>query len=293
MPGGGCWEVGPGQITDDSEMAMCLARALSQHEVSTQLPVDDIAAWYGKWLQSPPFDIGITTSKALAAALPSDGKDVLGLGQRVINNAAQVNQQSQSNGGLMRITPLAVWSHTCADDVITEHARRDTSLTHPDAATQDASATYCLAIAHLINHPGDSAGAFERAQGWASGHAQPLVVAWLQEAVAPGPGPAVHPNDGWVHWGFVLAFRALHLQTSYSEAIRHVLLLGGDTDTNAAIVGGMVGALHGATAIPSIMKDPVLNRTSSSHGRKRPDFLQGGLLPGLFDKLYAAAGGTL
>lgn len=46
------------QITDDSEMAMCLARALSQHEVSTQLPVDDIAAWYGKWLQSPPFDIG-------------------------------------------------------------------------------------------------------------------------------------------------------------------------------------------------------------------------------------------
>jgi hypothetical protein len=48
----------PLQITDDSEMALCLAQALVAHPASEQLPMNDIAFWYGKWIQSPPFDIG-------------------------------------------------------------------------------------------------------------------------------------------------------------------------------------------------------------------------------------------
>jgi hypothetical protein len=68
-----------------------------------------------------------------------------------------------------------------------------------------------------------------------------------------------------------------------------VLLLGGDTDTNAAIVGGLSGALWGAAALPSDMTEPVLQFGQGSVGRKRPSFLHPDQLPQLFEQLWSAA----
>jgi hypothetical protein len=85
--------------------------------------------------------------------------------------------------------------------------------------------------------------------------------------------------------------RALHLELPYQQAISHVLLLGGDTDTNAAIVGGMVGAYHGAAGIPDFMKGPVLERSVESPGRGRPAFLQACLVPQLTEELMRAGEG--
>ena len=64
FPGGGCFRVKPGQFTDDSEMAMCLMHGLIE---GTEGPVDQmaIAARYLDWYESPPFDIGITTRRAM------------------------------------------------------------------------------------------------------------------------------------------------------------------------------------------------------------------------------------
>lgn len=82
------------------------------------------------------------------------------------------------------------------------------------------------------------------------------------------------------------ACRALHLELPYTEAIRAVLLLGGDTDTNAAIVGGLVGALWGAAAIPASMKQPVLSFGRGSGGQPRPSFLHAEQQPRLFEQLW-------
>jgi hypothetical protein len=57
----------------------------------------------------------------------------------------------------------------------------------------------------------------------------------------------------------------------------------------AAIVGGLVGALWGASAIPSFMSEPVLAFGAGCKGRKRPEFLHARQLPQLFDQLWAAA----
>jgi hypothetical protein len=46
------------QITDDSEMAMCLLQGLMGSDASGPLPLDAIASCYINWLHSPPFDIG-------------------------------------------------------------------------------------------------------------------------------------------------------------------------------------------------------------------------------------------
>ncbi len=84
--------------------------------------------------------------------------------------------------------------------------------------------------------------------------------------------------------------RHLRLQSSFEEAISNVLSMGGDTDTNAAIVGGIIGALHGASGIPQYMKEPVLARDSNSPGIPRPDFLTTSMLPKVCRQLYELAG---
>ena len=58
--GGGVLRVGPGQVTDDSEMAISLANGLFESR-DRSLNINEITRWYAKWIQSSPFDIGIAT----------------------------------------------------------------------------------------------------------------------------------------------------------------------------------------------------------------------------------------
>ena len=69
MPGGGPWEIAPGQITDDSELAMCLLQAITTsiqqsgkfgfQNGECMLLTVEIGKNYRNWLKSQPFDIGI------------------------------------------------------------------------------------------------------------------------------------------------------------------------------------------------------------------------------------------
>ena len=59
LEGGGAMGLGPGQITDDSELALSLAHGLT--ESKGVLNLDNIVRYYGMWVSSPPFDIGTTT----------------------------------------------------------------------------------------------------------------------------------------------------------------------------------------------------------------------------------------
>ncbi len=64
----------------------------------------------------------------------------------------------------------------------------------------------------------------------------------------------------------------------YEEAIEQTLLRSGDTDTNAAIVGGLMGAYWGASAIPEYMSRPVLGYKydpAIAKGNPRPEYLEG------------------
>ena len=73
---------------------------------------------------------------------------------------------------------------------------------------------------------------------------------------------------------FVWAFYYLRNGWKYEDAIEDMLLGGGDTDTNAAIVGGLLGAAQGVSAIDENQIKTVLNFNLKFHrGKKRPDFL--------------------
>ena len=68
MEGGGTHRLAPGQITDDSELAMCLMRGLS--DGNGKLNTAHIVKYYGKWCQDGPFDISLPTRTALKVIDP-------------------------------------------------------------------------------------------------------------------------------------------------------------------------------------------------------------------------------
>ena len=79
---------------------------------------------------------------------------------------------------------------------------------------------------------------------------------------------------GWLMIAFKWAFYYLFKETSYEDAIREILSKGGDTDTNAAIVGGLLGARDGIDNIKKEWVAKVLDYNYETHGgRKRPEWL--------------------
>jgi ADP-ribosylglycohydrolase len=158
----------------------------------------------------------------------------------------------------MRCTPIPCFYSECSYEQIAECAKRDALLTHPSVVCQEVSALYCVAIAHLINNKGGRSGAIGLIENWPD--VCPTVKRWLQEE----PGDCTQ-CIGHARHAFTLALHCLRQNLSYEEAIMYTLMKGGDTDTNACIVGGMMGALHGISSIPGYMKDVVLGFDCSTH----------------------------
>ena len=279
LPGGGVWRVAPGQVTDDGEMTLALCQALAGQ---ARYPADRVASAYVRWYHSPPFDIGGTTSNALSGFQD----DQPGLASRVLQQAARRNMGSKANGSLMRASPLGVWAAKVTVQEAIDAARLDAQLTHPNLTCQWAAAAYVLAIRHLVLHPGQAAGAFDvareavRSQG--DEGAQEVLI-WLEEAKA-GQLPACWPQAGFARIGFTHAFWHLQQQTPYEQALREMLAGGGDTDTNACIVGGLIGALHGYDHLPDQMFSQILN-CNTRQGRTRPEWLQTSRVLELIDAL--------
>lgn len=272
MPGGGTWAVAPGQITDDGELTMSLLNALAE---SPTLPRVTAAAHYDRWARSDPFDIGATTSRSLgclrdpawAARAREAGVDVA-----MTEAARERCMPSKANGSLMRATPLGVWGASRDDAALVRAAQDDARLSHPNPACVDACAAYVLAIASLVRAPGDAMRALDAARSWTQNNACEEVQGWMRDADAGTLVPYT-PQDGFVRIAFTHAFRHLALGTSYVEALRETLAGGGDTDTNACIVGGLVGARWGASAIPVAMRQAVLACDTRRGKNPRPDSL--------------------
>lgn len=283
MPGGGVWRVAPGQITDDGELTVSLLGAL---EPGAPFDADRVAAAYAAWYRSPPFDIGATTSAAVRAFSPRAPGERRGAAQALTVAARAASMGSKANGSLMRASPLGVWGATVDREALVAAARADSALTHPNPSCTDAVAAYAIAIATLVRTGGDRSAAAAAAEAWANAHADEEVRSWL-EAARAGERPAYHPLAGFIRIAFIHAFRHLHAGTPFVDAIRETLLGGGDTDTNACIVGGLIGAADGARGVPEPMRHAVLG-CDTSRGRSRPANLHPASVPERVRALVAA-----
>ena len=255
MPGGGALSVAPGQVTDDSEMDLALLHELISN--THEFPLQRVARAYIAWHRSDPFDIGMTCGRALAFA--QEASDCF-------QNARTYSLTSEANGALMRCAPIAVWGVGKSDDVVADAARLDAALTHPSGRCQDCNAVYVVTIKHLLEHPGDTAGALKKASGMLE-TADTEVRHWF----ATTDPPPAHHNIGHVRHAFTLFAQYLRKGTgvSFEDALKETLLLGGDTDTNAKIVGNLMGAMHGLSALPSSMVSKVMAFDPSTHDPSR------------------------
>lgn len=268
MKGGGVFRVAPGQVTDDGELTLALARALVGEQT---YPREKVATNYRSWVASRPFDIGNATSSALRGKVGAD----VSVADAVSASAAKHNLDSKANGALMRVSPLGIWSVKGTVEEAIAAARADASLTHPNPTCQWANAAYVVAIRHLLLNAGDAEGAFSQAcraldEGTDAGADE--VRSWLEDA-EQGVLPACHPLAGFVRIAFTHAFHHLLRETTFVNALRQVLSGGGDADTNACIVGGLIGARVGIAGIPESMSLAVLS-CDTAKGRPRPPWLR-------------------
>lgn len=127
FPGGGVFDFEPGEITDDSEMALCLLNAILKDK--GHVNPKTIGEYYCKWKDSNPKDIGITTTKAIEVFKKTVKNYEI---EDIYKAIARATEGSKSNGCLMRITPLAVLCRSKSDEEILEITKRDVRLTHSD-----------------------------------------------------------------------------------------------------------------------------------------------------------------
>jgi ADP-ribosylglycohydrolase len=260
---GGTWDNLAGQPTDDSEMALMLARTLVR--LGRYDPGEVLGAYLHWWKHA--WDRGGNLSRALtpAAAGATPGERLA-----LVERHANRGESGQSNGSLMRISPLGIFGAGRPAQAAA-WARQDSHLTHPHLVCQDACAVFVAAVASAVATGGGAEAAFRAA---------------LEEAARPGVQPAVRqaleraehapPADYHTRMGFVLialqnAFWQLLHAADLEEGVVDTVLRGGDTDTNAAIAGALLGAAHGRDAVPARWQSALLAcRPTPQSGTRHP-----------------------
>lgn len=282
--GAGPFLLAPGAVTDDTQLAVCVARSLVANRC--ELDLADVSRRFLAW-SDEAFDVGNQTRAALQRL--ADGEDPREAGRRVWRASGRT---AAGNGSLMRAASLAVAYAGRPRQARVEAAVAESLITHADPRCALACAAFVEAIATAVTgatRTGDLVDATVMSAAAADGSARAaalLRAAWasdaddlaavagaevaiasdLAAAAALDPdlyGAELHIDRtaGFVRVAFRLAFWHLRQTPSWEAALVDVASRGGDADTNAAITGALVGARDGATAIPRAWRDRVLAAT--------------------------------
>lgn len=243
MSGGGSFDWAPGEWTDDTSMAVPVARALADgRSLQDPATLDGIVAAWARWARTAK-DVGVQT-RALLSSLPEP--TAAAARAAAAAHFAAHPQGAAGNGSLMRTGPVALgYLDDGTEDALADAARALSDLTHADPDTGDACVLWSLAVRHAIRTGElDLAGGLaalpqERRARWAT---------IIDEAEARRP--ADFPKNGWVVHALQGAWSAIHHGDGLVDTLERAVRGGYDTDTVAAIAGALTGAVHGAGAVP-------------------------------------------
>jgi ADP-ribosyl-[dinitrogen reductase] hydrolase len=267
VTGGGPFVLPAGAITDDTQMAVCIARSLVE-QPGPHIDTADLAQRYLAWFEHA-FDVGTQTAAALTTIKASTPPHEAGRFAWIHRG-----RRDAGNGSLMRTAPIGV---RFTGDAVIEEAIADALLTHADprcviaTAAFDASIAAAIVRADLMNaaRAAIPVAAAKLRELWDGEDEAAIASAvsdiWrdLDAAEASEPGVYgaeldVHRTAGFVRVAFRLAYwHAVHTP-SWRDAVVDTASRGGDADTNAAIVGALLGARDGVDAIPRPWLDRVL-----------------------------------
>ena len=231
-------DVPPGTWSDDGAQALCLLASLLYRG---QLDLEDLMRRFTNWYEygymasgRRVFDIGVQTSVALMNF--REGTPAAACGPR--------EEKDNGNGALMRVLPLALW-HRGSDEELIRDARLQSIVTHGHVRSQLCCALYCLWTRRILeDHPSP----------W------PAAVASLRSSLTPEDAheleTVIRPDEMTRGRGTGYVVDSLHSarmvleHDSYEAVVRAAIRLGNDTDTTAAIAGGIAGLQYGIEGIP-------------------------------------------
>lgn len=237
---GGTWNTIAGQPTDDSEMALMLARYLASPKGKRGYNASAVRERYLYWLDSEPFDSGLTVQRGLAG---------------------DPNPKSQANGALMRVSPLGVFGARFPLAQVARWAMEDAALTHPHPVCLQVNALFAMAVATAVREETSPQRLVDLLFDWTRTiipNTLPDVFAAMTDALKEPP-ECYGEYAGWVLKTFGSAIYELAHTSSLEEAVVNTIGRGGDTDTNAAVCGALFGAVYGLTAVPPQWRDSVLH----------------------------------
>jgi ADP-ribosyl-[dinitrogen reductase] hydrolase len=239
----------PGTWTDDTAMARNLWRSL----ISTggELDVDDVLRRHLAWFATGPRDIGSQTKRALREH------------ERGARDAARVvfegrgPEVSAGNGSVMYCPPLGVAYAERPDDLVLA-APALSAITHWDDRCRTACLAVTTTVASLVRGEDPEPAA-------RSGLEVVAELAGGQElehltAVAGIERPIDGPDMGFTLFTAGVALRTAAEARAFEDGLLDVVALGGDTDTNAAVAGALLGALHGRDGLPARWVDRLAER---------------------------------
>ncbi|NTU52303.1 MAG: ADP-ribosylglycohydrolase family protein [Chlorobiaceae bacterium] len=231
---GGIWNTIAGQPTDDSEMALVLARSIVRQG---GYHPDRALEAYRWWRDSMPFDIGRTIHGALMGRHDS---------------------RSQANGAMMRISPLGIFGSRFSLGETAQWAMADAALTHINPVCRQANALYAMAIAEAVRSGPEPEALYTSLLGWMEEMEVDLMLAETIKRAAGSPPADYLTNAGWVLVAFQNALYQLLHANDPGEAILETAMQGGDADTTAAICGALLGAVYGIETIPEVWRSTIL-----------------------------------
>jgi ADP-ribosyl-[dinitrogen reductase] hydrolase len=243
----------PGQITDDSEMTITLARQLIKDKGYVR---DNVILKYLEWCNSDNlWMLGINTRAIFKGIKTMKGytnriKKVLELPEE---------KRTQSNGALMRCCTLALFSN-CS-----ELAQKDCSITNPNSICIQTEIMYVFFLRRLLL--GDDFKLSDLIDTF------PLYISKNEEigklfSQLKNDERDVGKNKGWVLHSFYCAMLVLDREYTFTKAMGEIIKRRGDTDTNAGIAGALLGAKYGYKKLYEEQKeniDIILNLDSTKN----------------------------
>lgn len=220
LTGGGWLHLRPGEVTDDTQMSLCIARSI----VAVGFSAEDIAQRFVAWYRLRPPDIGNTCRRGIARFIAHGS--VHGL----------PNEGDAGNGAVMRMAPIALAALADAE-LLEAQAMDQAHITHHHPLSDAA----CILVGRLI-------------QLALIGHAMHRLRRQADAMVATFPSFRHTPYHGlstaYVVDTMQTVLHFLFTTSSFEECLIATVNQGGDADTTGAIVGAIAGAYYGMEAIP-------------------------------------------
>ncbi len=253
MNGYGTHEQAPGTWSDDTSMTLATVAVMLEYpplEGNDELFLKHLIHHFTQWQQTAKytvdqhvFDIGNATAEALRQYVISEF-----FWNQPLVLKGLTHDQSQGNGSLMRMLPLALWQKVCGYDAAL--VEQTSAITHAHPHVVMACQHYVRCIGYL-----DSGleVAIQRATEETSvsdsfaqlPFYQRLRAGTLTETLAAD----IH-GSGYVVHSLEAAYWCVLTSSSYREAVLKAVNLGDDTDTTACITGGIAGYLYGLEGVP-------------------------------------------